>query len=378
MPDSLSGPRAEGRPLRVLDLINTSESAKELLLDRALCLAGRYGVEPHIACSDGPYVEPIRSQGVTVHVVETPRTMNPIALARAYGNLVRLLRQREFDVLHSHGSVLGLLARLAGPFSGAAVVHTVHGFHFHEGMSAAERGTYEWVEKALLSLTDVTLTQNMEDYRIIQSWNPRRRAELIGNGIQIPTVDSVYMARRKAQYTLSCIARFEEVKNHRMLIDAVGRMQEAGVDVRLICFGKGETQADVETYSRKLGLESRIDFRGYVDDIFEHLADVDLNVLTSIKEGVPRALIESMALGIPSVCTDVKGSREVVVDGVTGRLVPVGDVEGFANAVAGLLEDLQARQAMSTACVQRAREHYDESRICDRLYDVYAGLHPAG
>ncbi len=347
MPDPLGGPRAEDRPLRVLDLINTSESAKELLLDRALHLAGRYGVESHIACSDGPYVEPIRSRGVTVHVLETPRTMKPIALGPK-------------------------------PFSGAAVVHTVHGFHFHEGMKATERGLYEWVEQALLGLTDVTLSQNMEDYRIIQSWNPRGRAELIGNGIQIPAGDSVYTARRKAQYTLSCIARFEEVKNHRMLVDAVGRMQEAGVEVRLICFGKGDIQVDVEAYSRESGLESRIDFRGYVDDIFEHLADVDLNVLTSIKEGVPRALMESMALGIPSVCTDVKGSREVVVDGVTGRLVPVGDVEGFANAVIGLLEDPQTRQAMSEACVQRARERYDESRICDRLYDLYAGLRPAG
>lgn len=378
MPDPLGGPRAEDRPLRVLDLINTSESAKELLLDRALHLAGRYGVESHIACSDGPYVEPIRSRGVTVHVLETPRTMKPIALGHAYANLVRLVRRREFDVLHSHGSVLGLLARLAKPFSGAAVVHTVHGFHFHEGMKATERGLYEWVEQALLGLTDVTLSQNMEDYRIIQSWNPRGRAELIGNGIQIPAGDSVYTARRKAQYTLSCIARFEEVKNHRMLVDAVGRMQEAGVEVRLICFGKGDIQVDVEAYSRESGLESQIDFRGYVDDIFEHLADVDLNVLTSIKEGVPRALMESMALGIPSVCTDVKGSREVVVDGVTGRLVPVGDVEGFANAVIGLLEDPQTRQAMSEACVQRARERYDESRICDRLYDLYAGLRPAG
>ncbi len=378
MADPGSGPRADRRPLRVLDLINTSESAKELLLDRALGLADRFGVEPHIACSNGPYVEPIRDRGVTVHVLDTPRGMKPFALASGYASLLRLLRRQKFDVLHSHGSVLGLLTRLAGPFSGARVVHTVHGFHFHEGMSVAQRGTFEWVERALLSLTDVVLAQNAEDYRIIRSWNPRTRAEHIGNGIQLPAVDSTYTARCKPEYTLSCIARFEEVKNHRMLIDAIGHMRDAGVEVRLVCFGKGETQVDVEAYAHELGLKDRVIFQGYVDNILEHVADVDLNVLTSIKEGVPRALIESMAMGIPSVCTDVKGSREVVVDGVTGQLVPLGDVEGFAAAVMGLLEDLEVRQAMSEACVQRARAHYDENRICDRLYELYTDLCPAG
>jgi glycosyltransferase involved in cell wall biosynthesis len=374
--DSRSDPRADRPSIRVLDLINTSESAKELLLDRALYLANRFGVEPHIACSDGPYVEPIRSHGVTVHVLDTPRTMKPLGLAKGYAALLRLLRQQEFDILHSHGSVLGLLTRLAAPFTGARVVHTVHGFHFHEGMSTAKRSAYEWVERALLRLTDVTLSQNMEDYRTIQAWDPRGRIELIGNGIRIPALTTAYEARCKPEYTLSCVARFEQVKNHRMLIDALGRMRDAGVEARLICFGKGETRADMEAYSRELELESQIDFRGYVDNILEHLGGVDLNLLTSIKEGVPRALIETMALGIPSVCTDVKGSREVVVDGVTGRLVSVGDVEGFSREVVGLLENPEARQAMSEACVQRAREHYDESRICDRLYDLYTDPGP--
>lgn len=373
----VAGP-ADRRPLRVLDLINTSESAKELLLDRALYLTDRYGVESHIACSDGPYVEPMRERGLTVHVLETPRRMKPFALATAYADLARLLRRERYDVLHSHGSVLGLLTRLARPFTNARVVHTVHGFHFHEGMSSGKRRTYEWVERSLLSLTDITLSQNEEDYATIRSWNPRTRSELVGNGIRIPPVESNYVARRKAAYTLSCIARFEEVKNHRMLVEAIGRVRDAGVEVRLICFGKGETQSAVRTYAGELGLDDRIEFRGYVDNVLEHMTDVDLNVLTSIKEGVPRALIESMALGIPSVCTDVKGSREVVVEGVTGRLVPASDVEGFAAAVIGLLEDPATRRSMSEASVRRARERYDESRICDRLYELYTDTYPAG
>lgn len=372
-----SGSRSDGRSIKVLDLINTSASAKELLLDRALRLADRYGVESHIACSNGRYVEPMREQGVTVHVLETPRRMRPLALASAYADLARLVRREGFDVLHSHGSVLGLLTRLVRPLSKARIVHTVHGFHFHEGMNSVESSVYSWVERTLLRLTDITLSQNTEDFGIIRSWDPQARAAVIGNGIQLPETPVSYAAKLKPEYTVSCIARFEEVKNHRMLIDVVRSIQDAEVDVRLVCFGKGETQADVEAYARERGLSDRVEFRGYVDNVLEHLGGVDLNVLTSVKEGAPRALIEAMALGVPSVATDVKGSREVIVDGLTGRLVPVGAVDDFAATVVDLLTDPRQRQAMSDNGVRRAREHYDEDAICDRLYELYVDLCPA-
>jgi glycosyltransferase involved in cell wall biosynthesis len=378
LPDPREETPVDRRPVKVLDLINTSASAKELLLDRSLYLADRYGVDAHIACSAGPYVEPMRARGATVHVLDTPRTLRPMALAKAYADLRRLARREEYDILHSHGSVLGVLARLARPLGDARIVHTVHGFHFHEGMSGLEGAIYEQVERALLRFTDATLSQNEEDLAIIRSWDPGARAELIGNGIQLPEAPVKYVASEKPEYTLSCIARFEEVKNHRMLIDVVRSVRNAGVDARLICFGQGETRADIEAYTRERGLSDSVEFPGYVDNVLEHLAGVDLNLLTSIKEGAPRALIEAMALGIPSVATDVKGSREVVVDGVTGRLVAVRDVDGFAAAVVDLLNDVNARQAMSDAGVRRARERYDEDAICDRLYELYVDLCPAG
>jgi len=236
------------------------------------------------------------------------------------------------------------------------------------------RTAYEAVERALLRLADATLSQNEEDFQVIQGWNPGARAAVIGNGVQLPRGPVKYVAREKPEYVLSCIARFEEVKNHRMLINVLRSVLDSGLRVRLICFGQGETLPDIEAYACELGLSGYVEFPGYVDDVFEHLDGVDLNLLTSIKEGVPRALIESMAIGIPSVATDVKGSREVVVDGVTGRLVPVDDISSFSEAVIDLLTDADRRQAMSDNGLKRAREYYDEAAICDRLYDLYVEL----
>ncbi len=112
------------RAMRVLELINTSESAKEILLGRALYLREKHGVEAQILCSPGAYVDTMREVGIVVHVLDTPRAMRPLALTRSYLELIRLLRRERYEILHSHGSVLGLLTRLARPFTTAAIVHT--------------------------------------------------------------------------------------------------------------------------------------------------------------------------------------------------------------------------------------------------------------
>ncbi len=151
------------RAMKVLELINTSESAKEILLGRALYLRAKHGVEAHILCSPGAYVDSMREAGIVVHVLDTPRTMRPLALTRSYLQLIRLLRRERYDILHSHGSVLGLLTRLARPFTTAAIVHTVHGFHFHEHMPRRRRILYRAAERLLAGRTDLILSQNRED-----------------------------------------------------------------------------------------------------------------------------------------------------------------------------------------------------------------------
>ena len=365
------------RAMKVLDLINTSESAKELLLGRALDLRARHGVEAHILCSPGAYVNPMREAGIVVHILDTPRTMRPFALTRSYLELIRLLRRERYDILHSHGSVLGLLTRLARPFTTAAIVHTVHGFHFHERMPRTRRILYRAAERLLAGRTDLILSQNREDLGVLRGWRLRGRVEWIGNGIPLPEVSFSYRAEAKAEYLLCCIARFEPVKNHRMLFDAFAGVLAAGVRARLVCFGAGELLGEMKGYVRDLGVLDSVDFRGYVDQVIPHLGDVDLHVLTSEKEGLPRALMETMAVGIPSVATDVKGTSEVVVDGVTGRLVPLGDAATFADTVAGLLRDPNQRSRMSRACMARAREQYDEASVSDRLARFYSTLREA-
>ena len=368
--------RAAGPPreTRVLDLANTSQAAKELLASRVAYLRDEHGIEGEILCSAGRYVDRMRAAGITVRVLNTPRSLKPLALLRSYVGLVRLLRRERYDIIHSHGSVLGLLTRLTKPFSKAVIVHTVHGFHFHENMPRPLHLLYEAAERSLAHLSDVVLSQNQEDFAVLESWRMPDRFEWIGNGIKLPVDGPPYRAERKDEYGLCCIARFEPVKNHRMIFEALAMIRRRGVRAKLTCFGAGRLLTEAQRHVRALGIADSVQFRGYVDDISPELAGMDLHLLSSLKEGMPRAIIETMAAGIPSVATDVKGTREVIADGITGCLVPLTDTAGFANAIADLLLDAERRQAMSAACVAHARAHYDESVVCDRLARLYHRL----
>jgi len=129
-----------------------------------------------------------------------------------------------------------------------------------------------------------------------------------------------------------------------------------------------------ERYERELaaaGLAGAVEFLGYRYDVPELTAAADVAVLTSVKEGIPRALMQAAAVGVPVVATDVKGTREVVANAQTGFLVPLDDAETLAERLGRLLDDAELRRQMGARAAQYAREHFDEEQVVQRLVRVY-------
>jgi glycosyltransferase involved in cell wall biosynthesis len=135
--------------------------------------------------------------------------------------------------------------------------------------------------------------------------------------------------------------------------------------------GEGPCGAEYERDVQRLGLGEQVEFLGYRYDVPELTAAADLVVLSSVKEGIPRSLMQAMAVGVPVVATDVKGTREVVVAGETGFLVPLDDAARFAERVAMLLDSAELRREMGARGVAHARLHFDEDRVVERLAGLY-------
>ena len=369
-------PGARSRPdaLRIVDIINLSSSADTLLRERVLALRAK-GVDNRIVCSDGPYVRPLRSLGIPVATLPIPRGMNPFLLAWSLMGLWLHLRRVKPDLVHTHCSVPGIVGRIAARLAGVpVVVHTVHGFAFHGGSRGPLHALAIAVERLGARFTDLLLCQNREDMTQVERYGiiARERLRWIGNGIAIERFP-LPAARPEAgrPVVITCVARLEPVKNHTLLLEAARILKDREKPFELWLVGGGQGRARARSLCAAWGLGAHVRFLGYRDDVPALLQRSDIGVLTSLKEGIPRAALEAMAAGLPFVATRVTGTKEVVRHGDTGLLVELGDARGLAAALERLIDDPALRSHMGARGREVVRAEFDEAEIVSRLEHIY-------
>ncbi len=360
--------------VRLVEIINLSSSAKTLLKDRVLAMRAR-GLDNRIICIDGPHVRSLRDLGIPVHTVHLPRGHNPIRALQALFEIMSYLRKERIHLVHTHCSVPGFIGRLAARLAGVPVVmHTVHGFHFHERSAAWDRNFYLGLERFAGGLTDQLLSQNRADLEEARRHRmvPEDRLQYIGNGIDLDHFQAASpVAREDGVVTITCVARFEPVKNHRMLIDAIRIMKEQGSRIRLWLVGNGPQRGECEKWCAESGVDDVVQFLGYREDMPALLAQTDIAVLSSVKEGIPRSVLEAMGMEIPVVATRVIGTEEAVRDGETGFLVELGDARAMAAAMMRLAADPSLRRKLGRRGREVALANFNESAIVEALIDIY-------
>jgi glycosyltransferase involved in cell wall biosynthesis len=374
--------------LRILDIVNTDHAALNFLLFRAGWINARTEFRNDIVCSAGPHLAQVRLTGGAVTAMDIPRGMSPGGIGRLLARLVRHMRANRYAIVHTHNSITGAVGRMAARIARVPViVHTTHGFHFHDHMGTAERLPYVVAERVLARLCDVLLFQNREELEDMRRLDlrPRLGGYYVGNGINLEQFRPRDPSRVNPRPVILCVARLEPVKNHPMLFRALEILRPR-FDPVVWLVGEGPLVDAYRAALERRGLAETVEFLGYRYDIPALTAAADLSVLTSLKEGIPRALMQSMAVGVPVVATDVKGSREVVVDGETGFLVPLNDSQALADRLATLLASADLRRTMGARGIAHVREHFDEVRVVERLVGIYrraltargvAGVSPA-
>jgi glycosyltransferase involved in cell wall biosynthesis len=164
------------------------------------------------------------------------------------------------------------------------------------------------------------------------------------------------------------------VKNHPLLFEAVRRLWERGERFKVWLVGGGSLREEYQSLCGRMGCGHLVHFLGYRDDIPQLLAQTDILVLTSIMEGIPRAVLEAMAVGLPVVATRVTGTAEVVQHGQTGYLVELGDAEDLAARLGELLRRPQLRAEMGARGRQVALREFDETPVVESLKQIYRTL----
>jgi glycosyltransferase involved in cell wall biosynthesis len=238
------------------------------------------------------------------------------------------------------------------------------------------------VASVVARLTDVVVANSaaVASNAVSTSGLPRRKVRIIRNGVLVapPVSATERTARRLAlgvsdpeEIIIGCVANYLGVKRHALLIDAFAALTNDGANSTLVLVGEGPLRPDLERQIRELGLEGRVRLHGSELDPQPLYAAFDIVVQASSREGLPNALLEAGAAGRPIVATAAGGSGEIVIDGVTGLLVPVEDGGLLAGALGRLVADPDLRDRLGAA----AREHIIETFGMDRFVAEFARLY---
>lgn len=285
-------------------------------------------------------------------------------------DLARELRRIAPDVVHAHSPRLKFLARMLRPVLGYRLVTTYHNTfaRHHPLIRLGER-----------------LTHGMDDVRISCSqevadtmhWPSR----VVPNGIRLPSgPDGSGGLRSRLQLDagtllFSCVANLWQKKNHAGLVDAFARaFGTAGGDAlpHLVLFGEGDERGALRAHIDALGIGARVHLLGADPDAARLTSGADVFCLVSFHEGLPLALLEAMANGLPCVVSRAGGMPTVVQHGATGLVVDATDTAAIADAMRTLAADAGLRRAMGQAGRQRIERDYQLSTMVDRVLALYA------
>jgi glycosyltransferase involved in cell wall biosynthesis len=379
---------------RVVQVITKLElgGAQQLCLDLCRRLDRRRFEVVLVSGTEGDLVPEARAMPDVRFEVVPPlvRELSPVADARALVALVRLLRRERRMaerpvVVHTHSSKAGVLGRLAARLAGVRhVVHTIHGYGFHAQQRPAARRLYQAIERLASGWADALVAVAEENRRTgvaLGLFGPDR-CEVIPGGIEVAAFSRPPETREAARAALGLpaaggvvgmVACLKPQKAPEDFVAVAARVRAAMPGTRFLIAGDGERRAAVEAAARAAGLDADLRLLGWRRDVPEILAALDVLVLTSRWEGLPLVFPQAMAAGRPVVATNVNGAPEAVRDGVTGHLVPPGDLVALADRVIGLLRDEDRRRAMGEAA-RSAALAFDVGAMTRRYEALYERL----
>lgn len=358
----------------------------DLLLGPQLTAFAEAGYEVHTAAGPGGHGRDVRAAGHTHHVLKHSTRAFALhhdlaALRELYG----LFRRVRPDIVHTHNPKPGIYGRIAAKAARVPlVVNTQHGLYAQTTDRLARRLPVYALERIAAMCSDVELVQSIEDVETLHRLRvPGHKLRHLGNGIDLDRFHPPTPAqRRDARASLGfddddvvvgAVGRLVWEKGYADLFEAATTLLSQLQRLRFIVIGpfdadKGDplTQDDV-TSAEAAGVRF-LRMRSDVERLYHAM---DLYVLASHREGFPRSAMEAAASGLPVVATDIRGCRQVVVDGVTGLLVPVRSPQQLAEVIRAIATDAERRRQMGKAAAVRARQHFDQQTVIDITLDAY-------
>jgi glycosyltransferase involved in cell wall biosynthesis len=289
------------------------------------------------------------------------------------------LRKQRVDILHTHSSKAGILGRFAAALVRTPVViHTVHGWGFHDYQPWPIRRLYILLERMAAPLTDSLFAVSHENIEtgLAEGIGHRSQYRVVRSGIQLAAFRKPRRSRAQVRRALGIsagapvagtVGNFKAQKAPFDFIRAAAAVAARVPRARFVMVGDGELRGESEELAGKLGLGRKVVFTGWRRDIPDLLHAFDVFALSSLFEGLPRSVLQAHAAGLPVVATAAGGTPEAVKDGVTGYIVKRRDTRALAGRLIELLKDPAKARGMGAAGAKLIGEEFEIRRM---LHDI--------
>jgi glycosyltransferase involved in cell wall biosynthesis len=334
--------------------------------------------------SEGSLIEEGRSKGVKITILPSlVRQVNPWMDLKALWQMVGYLRKNRYSIVHTHSSKAGILGRISAKLAGIPVIiHTVHGWSFHDHMTKVTKFAYILLERFCARFTDalIVVTDRDEQKGLQAGIGKRDQYHKIRSAIPLQDFDLLRIDRQLIRkelgipinsLVLGTVGRFSAQKNPIDWVNVAEKISQEIPDCRFLMVGDGPLLPQVKSMLLEKKLENKFYLPGIQRNIPQMMAAMDVFLLTSLWEGLPRVIPQAMSMRLPVVATSVDGSTEIIVDGLNGYLCPPGNVNCLAESCLKLFKDSEVSQAISQKGHETALENFDLCQMIAQIDDLY-------
>jgi len=372
--------------------VATVDVAVKFLLISQLKFLLKEGYDVCVVCSPGKWIKDIEREGIKVKTIKITRRISPLSDLVVLLKLFLYFRREKFQIVHTHNPKPGLLGQLAAKLAGVPIiVNTIHGLYFHDYSSNFKRKFFIFIDKIAARCSDLIFSQNREDINTLieEGVVKPEKIKYLGNGIDLGRFNperfsANFVSEKKKELGLApdtkvvgTIGRLVEEKGYLFLFESFEKLLGKLPNTRLLVVGPEEPEKK-DKFSpeivKKYGIEKNVVFLGERTDVDEIYPVMDVFVLPSLREGMPRTIIEAMAMSKPIVATQIRGCSEEIDNNINGILVPPKDSKELEKAIILLLKDKNTAKKMADSARIKAIKEFDERIVFDRISKEYQNM----
>jgi glycosyltransferase involved in cell wall biosynthesis len=339
-----------------------------------------------LACAPGGrLIDLVQKNDMKVRIFKNlVQPIHPLKDLLAVANITSYLKNNNYHIVHTHNSKAGFVGRLAARIAGVPVViHTVHGFAFHDQEPWWRQLLFRNLERLASHMCDkmIFISQPLVDWALREKIVRQDKIVKIYSGIDLDqfrpvTEDEKIRIRKKWNIghddaVIGIVSKLWEGKGHEVLIQAFKEIKKEVKGARLVIVGEGPLEGRLHDLADKLGLTESVLFTGFQMDVSEIIASFDIAVLPSFFEGMGRVLLEAMAMEKPVVASRVGGIPDLIKDKINGFLTIPGDVEGITDALKKLLNDKRLAIKMGKEGRKRVTDRFSADVMVRSINNIY-------